>query len=185
MTARLNQRSKGWILLLLLLGIFVSKTNAQRIALKTNVLYDATLSPNIGIEFRTSRHFSMGIDILGNPVNIGKYKLNFVGIEGEGRYWFSRAMTRHFVGVMGWAENHDFRFNTKRHYGDAFAAGITYGYVWPISKRFNMEATIGAGVIHYRDTKWTNGDERPKSPNNTNTVLAPIKAGIIFTYILK
>lgn len=160
-------------------------SNAQRIALKTNVLELATLSPNLGITFRTSRHFTMGFDLIANPVSINKYKLTFVGIDGEGRYWFSRVMARHFVGVIGLAESHNFRFDTNYHKGDAFAAGLVYGYAWPISKRWNIEASVGAGLVHYRDMKWKEGESAPSSPNNTKTVLAPIKADISFSYILK
>ena len=45
-------------LLLLLLGFtaFIGKIDAQVVGVKTNLLYWASASPNLGIEYRLGRH---------------------------------------------------------------------------------------------------------------------------------
>ena len=48
-TSRLKALSR-LLLLAILAVIAVSPVHAQKVALKTNLLYDATLNPNIGIE---------------------------------------------------------------------------------------------------------------------------------------
>lgn len=169
----------------LLIFTFVPYAEAQRVALKTNALYWATLSPNIGAEFRLSRHFTTEIDMMCNPNKIGNLKLHFIGVEGEGRYWFSRTMIRNFIGIMAEGISHDLTIKKTNHYGDVWALGLTYGHVWAISKRFNFEASFGAGLIHYRDKEWDDGETEPASPNHSKTMLAPIKASLSICYILK
>ena len=31
--------------------------------------------------------------------------------------------------------------------GDVFSGGFTYGYSWPLSSRFNLEASVSVGVV--------------------------------------
>jgi hypothetical protein len=186
MNAHFNCVSR-WLMLFAVMSVLcVPQIRAQRIALKTNALELATCSPNIGIMFRTSRHFTFGIDVHGNPMNIDKYKLHFLGIQGESRYWFSRVMARHFVGITGWAESHDLQLNTKCYHGDATALGISYGYAWPLSERWNIETSVAVGMIHYRNLEWNSSEAKPnRDPDKIKTVIAPMMANISFVYIIK
>ncbi|MEG2157732.1 MAG: DUF3575 domain-containing protein [Bacteroidaceae bacterium] len=175
---------------MLLLGVLLGTitttfVHAQRVAFKTNALYWATLSPNIGAELRLSQHFTVGMGLVGNVCKIGSYKPQFIGAEGEVRYWFSRPMARHFVGAMVALESHDMQLKNTNHYGDALAGGFTYGYAMPMGKRWNLEGSIGLGLVHLRDYKWSVGSLKPVSANNSKTTLAPMKASISIAYILK
>ena len=77
------------------------------------------------------------------------------------------------------------RFDDVNHQGDAFAAGFTYGYAWILSSHWNIEATLGVGVLHYRQFKYDVGTAKPASTNDRRTMLAPIKLGVSFAYILR
>ena len=52
-------------LLALALAAGAGGVQAQRVAVKTNALYWLTASPNLGVEFRMSRHFSLNIEAAG------------------------------------------------------------------------------------------------------------------------
>ena len=52
----------------------VEKANAQTLALRNNLLYDATLTPNIGAELRIDSAWTAGVDIGLNAWDIDKSK---------------------------------------------------------------------------------------------------------------
>ena len=185
MCGKLLNKRLGKLIIFSLLLSYCSAAMAQRIALKTNALYWATLSPNIGAEFRLSRHYTLDLSVAGNfSSTIGNNNLKFQQVAPELRYWFSRPMARHFVGLTTFAANYNLRMGDNKYDGDAFAAGLTYGFDWVISRRWNIETTLGAGVVKYRCFDYPVGGVKPLSPNKDKTVFAPIKAGITVSYLL-
>ena len=59
---------------LLLLSLIIPRSSAQTLALRTNLLYDATLSPNLGVEVRLDSTWSAGINVGFNAWDIDKEK---------------------------------------------------------------------------------------------------------------
>ncbi len=173
--------------LALALCAFVAFTStAQRLALKSNALYLATGTLNLGIEARLSRHFTLNLEAAANPLKSGDTKLHLVGFMPEARYWFSgRPQARHFVGLMALGAGYDISNDGKNHKGDIFGFGPTYGYSFVLGRRWSLEATVGAGLVRYRDKKWNTGESQPARPNDKKTALAPLKLGLTFVYILK
>ena len=82
--------------------LFASYVNAQQTALKTNVLFWGTTSPNVGVEVGITRQVTL--DIWG-AYNAWKFKndmkLNLYLIQPEARYWFCQKFEGHFVGIHG------------------------------------------------------------------------------------
>lgn len=174
-------------LLIVGLSLCLGAARAQRIAVKTNALYWAALSPNIGFEFRMSRHFTMNLEGSFSPFDkVGSFGLKHGSISPEVRYWFNgRPQTRHFVGVMGMATMYDLRFKDTCHAGDAFGGGVTYGYSYVLNKRWSFEGTVGLGVLHRSEKKYGYGAPIPDEVNNKGVTFAPLKLGITAVYILK
>ncbi|MEG1544640.1 MAG: DUF3575 domain-containing protein, partial [Tannerellaceae bacterium] len=52
-------RSMRKLLIAMILTSFGWLMQAQVIAVKTNLLYDATTTPNLGVEYAFNRHFSI------------------------------------------------------------------------------------------------------------------------------
>ena len=71
------------------------------------------------------------------------------------------------------------------HKGDAYAAGLTYGYVWVLGDHWNIEATAGVGVLRYRQFKYDKGIPKPDAVNDSKTTIAPVKLGVSFVYIIR
>lgn len=147
---------------------FAGTASAQKVAIKTNSLYWATATPNMGFEFAMGDRWTFEIAGGYNPWTLDKesnIKAKHFLVTPEFRYWFCESFQGHFIGING---NYT-QFNVggilvpelfyevesegyflddlqyRRSQGWAAGAGITYGYAWPISRRWNMEFTLGIG----------------------------------------
>ena len=142
------------ILIILTTVVFVSTSApAQEIALKSNLLYDATTTLNIGAEFGISSKITL--DVSGNlnawTFGGGKQWRHWL-IQPEARYWLSQKFNGHFVGLHAHGGNFNvanIKFidtENERHQGYLLGAGLTYGYNWALSSRWKLEAAIGLGM---------------------------------------
>lgn len=176
---------KFLFMLLLLLGS--GQLHAQRVALKSNALYWATLSPNLGAEFRVSRHYTFNLEVGGNPFKLSdKFQTRFAGITPEVRYWFEgRPHARHFMGLMGMAAAYDLVLQDRHHTGSAFGGGLTYGYSFVLGKRWSLETTVGAGVLKIREKNYATHEYAPETANRNKVIFAPLKLGVTFVYLIK
>lgn len=175
------------VLLLLLLGFVCNTALAQRVALRTNLLDWAMLSPNLTLESRLSSRLSLGIGFAANPfkLNIADTRLENFRVQPELRYWFNRPMARHFMGFALLGGLYNFHHKATNRKGDIFAAGFTYGYALVLSRHWNVEFTAGIGLGKTRFFKYNDGEPRPDSPNNSKWIPVPMNVGVSFTYIFK
>lgn len=70
---------------------------SAQVALKTNVLYDAALSPNIGVEVGLSKKFSLEVSGQGNFWTVNDHKWKHWLVQPEARYWFCQPFGGHFL----------------------------------------------------------------------------------------
>lgn len=130
------------------------------LALKTNALYWATTTPNLGAELRLARHFTLECEVGLNPFKHqhadGSYGRSFrhLRVHPELRYWFCEAFYKHFVGLHVPYVNYNISdikllsTDGKRKQGWGAGLGLSYGYDWALSKHWNIEGTLGAGWLH-------------------------------------
>ena len=142
---------------------FSAASYAQSTAIKTNLLYWGTTSPNLQLEFGLSKKTTLE---LGAGFNLFEFsdnkKFKHVLVQPEYRYWFCERFNGHFLGVHA----HGAQFNVggldvpvgrldifkdNRYEGYLYGGGISWGYQWVLSPRWNFEASIGGGYarIHY------------------------------------
>ena len=77
------------ILILFMLGCAISEGHAQKVALKSNLLYDATTTMNLGLEIGLVRKWTLDIPVNYNPWKLSDGKrLRHWGVQPEVRYWF-------------------------------------------------------------------------------------------------
>lgn len=131
-------------------------------ALKTNLLYDAALIPNLGAEFYLGRRWSLG----GNWMYAGwrsERRHNYWRIYGgelEIRKYFGRravekALAGHHLGLYGQMFTFDFEAGGTGYMGGKpggtlwdkmnYAVGIEYGYSLPVGRRLNLDFVLGVG----------------------------------------
>ena len=123
-------------------------------ALKTNLLYDAVLLPNLGLEFYLGRGWS----IAGNWMytwlkSDRRHRYHRIyGGDLEVRRWLSygkKPLTGHHVGLYGQLLTYDLEWGGKGYLGGrwSYGGGIAYGYSAPIGRRLNLDFTIGVGYL--------------------------------------
>ena len=88
------------ILILLMLGYFVPGSKAQKVAVKSNLLYDLTTTMNLGVEIGLAPKWTLDVPVNYNPwkPDNGR-RLRHWGIQPEVRYWFCERFNRTFVGL--------------------------------------------------------------------------------------
>lgn len=157
---------------LALCGLFLSlafSVSAQKVGIKSNLLYDATATPNLGVEFRMAPKWTFDISGQLNAWNINDHRWRHWIVQPEARLWLCEAFQGSFFGlhVLGGQYNvgniknninflgSDFSQLTHyRYQGWGVGAGIAYGYSWILAKHWNIEAEIGIGWIYTRFDKY-------------------------------
>ena len=124
------------------------------VALRTNLLYDAVLVPNIGIEVWLGKQFTLGADWFGTWLSSDKKHIFWQGYGGylTLRYYFGkqaaeRRFTGHHVGLYGSALTYDVEFGGKGYQAAkfGFGGGIEYGYSLQVHRCLAIDFNIGVG----------------------------------------
>lgn len=130
--------------------------------IRTNMLYDAVLLPNIGAEFYLGKNFTIGANWMYGwwSKNISHFYWRAYGAEIFGRWWFGRKahqkpLTGLHLGVYGQYYMYDFELGGKGEMGGKpednlwaqglYGAGVEFGYSLPVSKRLNIDFSLGIG----------------------------------------
>ena len=135
-----------------------------RVALKTNLLHDALLTPDIGIELSIAKRWSISAEgVWAWLSNDSRHRYwRVYGGWIEARRWLgnktdNRALTGHHVGIYGSALSYDFEFGGKGWQSPSLTYGIgaSYGYSFRIAPRLNLDLSLRAGysagkLIKYR-----------------------------------
>lgn len=152
-----------WIIAMILLAACHTGLQAQKMAVKTNILGWATTSANVGMEFGAGRQSTIQIFGTLNPWEFGDTRFRYWNVEPEYRYWFCEKFNGHFLGVHLLGGEYNLRNfnmpltnlpnlkgeNNGRHIeGWYMGAGLTYGYQWMLSKHWNLEASLGVGYAY-------------------------------------
>ena len=130
----------------------VRSTREPWVALKTNLLYDALLVPNAGIEFRFADRWSAGADYMHawwSNDRKHRYWRCYGGEVTLRRYFGGTPFTGHHVGIYGTMLTYDFEFSEKGWQSDGFSygGGLEYGYSLPVARRLNIDFSIGVGYF--------------------------------------
>lgn len=143
---------------------FNFNANAQNLALKTNLFYDATATVNLGLEAALSPKWTLEASgNYNNWVMPQERRWKHWMIQPEGRYWFCNKYIGHFLGVHVHGGQYNFgnlRNNLKflwsdfspltedRFQGWFLGAGVSYGYSWVLSEHWNLEFELGLGYAY-------------------------------------
>lgn len=192
---------------LLIITIFCLTTVAYaaaqgRVAVKTNLLYGATtFTPNLGIEIGLGRHTTLDVSGSYNWFNLkekrnnNKKSVHWI-VQPEFRYFLCEKFNGHFFGVHALYSNYNigghnlpmlFGKGSKafRHEGNAYGAGLSYGYQLMLNRSWNLEFNVGVGYLHLQYDKYDCPTCGNKLGRETKNYFGPTKAGISLIYIIK
>ncbi|MFR9165511.1 MAG: DUF3575 domain-containing protein [Dysgonomonas sp.] len=186
---------KNLLLIILLLVSFV-KIDAQQIAVKNNLVYDLTLTPNLGLEFKLNKKFTL--DILGgyNPFTFNDDKrFKHWLVQPELRYWFCESFNGTYMGLH--AHGGEFSvagldlpfgmfptLKDHRYEGYYVGGGVSIGHHWILSKRWSIEANIGAGYAYVDYDKYGCKTCSPKLKSGSRNYIGVTKIGVSFIYFI-
>lgn len=192
--------SRILIKVLLASALFIACTfmlSAQKVAIKTNMLYAASLTPNLQIELGLSNTNTLEIGLGGNWYDLTPYtKFKHILLQPEYRWWLCETFNGSFFGVhahgalfnaggfdlpIGRLKN----FKEHRYEGYLYGAGISYGYQWMVSPRWNIEASIGAGYAHTNYEKYECATCGDKLGEGNYNYFGVTKAALSLIYIIK
>ena len=189
---------------LLLLFLFIgggefSQVSAQKWAIKTNVIYDATATANLGIEIGLAPKWTL--DISGNLNAWSKNeatKWKHWMVQPEARYWFCDRFSRHFLGFHAIAGAFNFgginnnisflgtdfsRLQDNRYQGYAYGAGVAYGFAFMLSEHINLELEAGFGYMYLDYEIFDCSDCGRRIGNGGHHYIGPTKAAINLVFL--
>ena len=167
------KRLTGLLILASVMFLFgnLQKARAQDFAIKTNLLYDATATLNLGAEVGLAPRWTF--DLSGNyhPWDLpSRPMIRHAMLQPEVRYWFCDRFSRHFLGVhaLGGIYNvaslptegrklfgRDLSQLSRYRYQGWFAGGgVAYGYDFILGEHWNLELELGVGYVYSEYDKY-------------------------------
>lgn len=133
-------------------------------ALKTNMLYDVLLLPNIGAEFYAGKNISITADWMYGWWDNDRthYYWRAYGGNLGARWWFGKKahekpLTGHHLGIFAGVVTYDFEFGKGGIMGGIpkgtlwdrsnFISGVEYGFSLPIARRLNIDFSLALGYM--------------------------------------
>ncbi len=137
-------------------GIFaVGNAQAQRIQLKTNLLYDALVASNIAAEMHIGKNYSIGLGYwytwwsynpsheywrtYGGEINLRKY---------FGKLTAKNPLTGHHLGVVSQMGMYDVEWGGRGYMSDfSYTIGAEYGYSFDFAPRLSLDLALAVGYF--------------------------------------
>ena len=160
--------------------------DSYTLSLRANLLRWATLTPDLGIEWRISP--SVGIMVNGSWTswtwndNARRYALWEVAPEVR---WYLGEKKAWYVGAMFKAGQFNYKFSGTGRQGDLLGGGITGGYQLRLNKALALDFTLGLGYLNADTERYDVIDGvRVRSGNETKHWIGPINAGVTLVWKL-
>ena len=162
-------------------------TTDYHLSLRANLLRWATLTPDLGLEWRICP--SWGIVVNGSWTSWSwndkdrRYALWEVAPEvryymGEKKAWY--------LGAMFKTGEFNYKLSTTGKQGDLMGGGITVGYQLRLNKALNLDFNLGLGYLNADYEKYEVIDGvRVRRGNETKDWWAPINAGVTLVWKIK
>lgn len=160
-------------------------------ALKSNLIHDAVLVPNIGLEVWLGKQWSISADYSGAWWGY-KYRTKlwrYYGGNIELRRYLNpdlKPLTGWHVGIYGELASYDFQLGDYGYQGKvAGGGGIIAGYSKPIGRHFNLDFCLGVGYFggKYNKCKYIYGMDYWVSRHNRHWI-GPTRAEVSLVWLL-
>ena len=161
-------------------------TTDHHLSLRANLLRWATLTPDLGLEWRICP--SWGIAVNGSWTSWSwsdkdrRYALWEVAPEvcyymGEKKAWY--------LGAMFKAGQFNYKLSETGKQGDLMGGGITAGYQLRLNKALTLDFNLGLGYLNVDFEKYEVIDDvRVRCGNETKNWCGPINAGVTLVWKL-
>ena len=172
--------------------------HTRQFGIKTNLLYWATTTPNLGVEMAVGKKHTAQVFFGLNPwkQSGGDHSsLRHWMVMPEYRYWFNQNFDGWFLGAHALGGQYNvggvkFPFGllkglrNHRYEGWYVGGGITAGKQWNLSKHWNLEASLGLGYIHTAYDKFNCGTCGEKLKSAHKNYVGPTKVALSLIYLI-
>ena len=184
-------------ILIVLSAAICSTTNIHafdEINVKTNALYDATMSLSLGAEMQVDYQWTVELTGSYNGWDVFGNKWRHLIIQPEARYWLNDdELEGSFFAVnvlFGQVNVGNFsmdlfgdKLKNSRVQGWMTGAGLGYGYAWWLSDYWKLEFELTAGVMHFKGDRYSALTGHKIQRNRTMTKFAPTKVALSVVYV--
>ena len=160
--------------------------DSYTLSLRANLLRWATLTPDVGIEWRITP--SVGIAVNGSWTSWTwsdkdrRYALWEVAPEVR---WYMGKEKRGYLGAMYKAGQFNYKFSATGKQGDLMGGGITGGYQLRLSDALSLDFNIAVGCLHADYEKYEVIDGvRVRAGKETKNWWGPVNAGVTLVWKL-
>ena len=160
--------------------------DSYTLSLRANLLRWATLTPDVGIEWRITP--SVGIAVNGSWTswtwqdNDRRYAL--WEVASEVRYYMGKEK-RGYLGAMFKAGQFNYKLSATGRQGDLLGGGITGGYQLRLSDALSLDFNVAVGCLHADYEKYEVIDGvRVRAGKETKNWWGPVNAGVTLVWKL-
>lgn len=194
---------KRKILILIIAAVAVvaaQRTQAQDVGVKTNLVADGLLSPNLAVEVGVAPKWTLELtgEFNGWTLSHERRWKHWLAMP-EARYWLCDRFSGHFFGVEAHGGQYNIggfdgkwnllgtdarKLKDTRYQGWFVGGGITYGYAWILGRHWNLEAEIGIGYSYTRYDRFRcAGCGKKIESGRSHNYVGPTKAAINLVYL--
>lgn len=162
------------------------RDNTGSLALRTNLLRWATLTPDLGVEWRVNCH--VGIAVNGSWTSWTwddkdrRYALWEVNPEVR---WYLGKEKRGYIGAMYKAGSFNYKFSETGKQGDLMGGGITGGYQLKLNDALSLDFSLGVGYVNADTEKYTVIDGvRVRQGKESKNWWGPTQAGVTLVWTI-
>lgn len=152
--------------------------------LRANLLRWATLTPDLGIEWRINRH--VGVLVNGSWTSWSwddknrRYALWEINPEVR---WYLGRHKNGYVGALYKVGSFNYKLSGTGKQGDLMGGGITGGYQLQLNRALSMDFTLGLGYVNADVEKYTITDGvRVRRGKETKHWFGPVQAGVTLVW---
>lgn len=159
---------------------------ASHFALRTNLLRWATLTPDLGIEWRVNP--SWGILVNGSWTswswNDKDRRYALWEVAPEVRYYIGKEK-RGYLGAMYKAGSFNYKLSGTGRQGDIMGGGLTGGYLLKLNNALALDFSVALGYLNADYEKYTVIDGvRVRQGEGTKNWWGPINAGVTLVWTI-
>lgn len=194
-------RRKIFILIIAAMALAtVQRTQAQDVAVKTNIAADALANVNLGAEIGLAPKWTLDLtgEFNGWTFSHNRRWKHWLAMP-EARYWLCDRFSGHFLGVEAHGGQYNIggfdgkwnlfgtdarKLKDTRYQGWFVGGGVTYGYAWILGRHWNLEAEIGIGYSYTRYDRFKcAGCGKKIESGKSHNYVGPTKAAVNLVYV--
>ena len=157
-----------------------------KLALRANLLRWATLTPDLGVEWRINRN--VGILVNGSWTSWSRDNKNrryaLWRVSPEVRYYIGKEK-RGYLGAMYHVGEFNYKLGDTGKQGDLQGGGVTGGWQLPLNRALLLDFSLGVGCIHADYDKYEVIDGvRVRQGSGSKNWWDPVSAGVTLMWKL-